>query len=420
MIRTAKFFIFSFLLLTTNSISQVWIDKHYPGEINFFDMVFTDSLNGWITGDSGTVLRSSDGGESWDKINIGASEEEALYNLQILNDSIFIIGSVSSSLGSKFYMSSDFGVSWEEADFPYEGVYLTDFSFVNPDTGFVCGLSGKFFRTYDRMRNWEEIVDTNNFFAYRKILFRDALHGWILGGRIDLIGFVKRTTDGGDSWEHCIVTIEPLLDIFFVNDDTAYVAGGDPEYGGWVYFSSDGGINWEMQTVPPNVISFGNINFENPSLGWVSGAGSILSTTDRGVTWKIARLTNDFIYKTAMINEKVFWFAGSNGFLSLFIDTSSVTRILEEEEISVEPIFTVYPNPFNSLTKIKLNIEKNCFVKMELYNILGERIQIIIEDHFSRGTYLIPLDLNHYSSGIYLILLNSENSKQIQKIVLTK
>lgn len=418
--QRVKFFIISLILITSQNFSQVWIDKHYPGGINFFDIVFTDSLNGWITGDSGTVLSTSDGGELWNKVNIGASEEEALYNLQILSDSIFIVGSVSSSRGSKFYLSSDYGVSWEETTFPHEGVYLTDFSFVNPDTGFVCGLSGKFFRTYDGMRNWEEIVDTNNFFAYRKILFRDALNGWILGGRIDLIGFVKRTTDGGDTWEHSIVTIEPLLDIYFVNDDTAYVAGGDPEYGGWVYFSSDGGINWEMQTVPPNVISFGNINFENPSLGWVSGAGSILCTTNRGVTWNISRFTNDFIYKTAMINEKVFWFSGSNGFLSLYIDTSSVTKISEKENISSEPMFSVYPNPFNSLTKIELSIKKNCFVKMELYNILGERIQIIIEDHFSRGTYAIPLDLNHYSSGIYFIFLNSENKKQIQKIVLTK
>lgn len=86
-----------------------------------------------------------------------------------------------------------------------------------------------------------------------------------------------------------------------------------------------------------------------------------------------------------------------------------------------------YPNPFNSSTRINFTLPYGSFVKLELYNILGELVKIVANGFFSTGDHSVLVttdDLingNHtISSGIYFYKLSTENNTLIKKMILLR
>lgn len=79
----------------------------------------------------------------------------------------------------------------------------------------------------------------------------------------------------------------------------------------------------------------------------------------------------------------------------------------------------IYPNPTNGQLFIKINTKSNTNIKLEIYNILGDKV-------LSQNTYLqsglnhIPLYLYNLTSGIYVIQIVGNNLKQTTKIILNK
>ncbi|MBX2976663.1 MAG: T9SS type A sorting domain-containing protein [Ignavibacteriaceae bacterium] len=413
--------------LSTSIFPQKWIDKRYENGTNLFSVVFLDSLNGIIVGDSGLVLLTNDAGESWTKNN-SINFSGTLLNLHLV-DSLHLYSLGRSYSGhSYFLVSSDKGNTWSSHQFTFLNVYLTDMHFLNKDTGWVCGLYGKIYRTTDMMNSWEELTDGENTFPLRRIFFTDIDNGWVLGGRIDMIGFIRRTYDQGNSWRNKVITIEPLYDIYRLNEDTIYVVGGDPEFGGWIYQSSDKGETWELQDVPIGTITLYRISFDNPTLGWATGAGSILNTTDKGITWETSFTTDESVFSISSSNGKDYWFAGTNGFLMFYKDTSKVDSLPnsinnqrnDDSDIKSLSDISVFPNPFNSSTKINFKLSKNSFVSVELYDILGSKVNSIMYDNLFGGNYSIPINLTNYSSGVYFIVLKTPNEISTNKIFLIK
>jgi hypothetical protein len=79
-------------------------------------------------------------------------------------------------------------------------------------------------------------------------------------------------------------------------------------------------------------------------------------------------------------------------------------------------LFQNYPNPFNPATKIKYQIEKNSFVSIKVYDILGREIENLVNERQNAGTYEVSFDGSNLPSGIYFYRLqveNSDNSKQV-------
>ncbi len=78
-------------------------------------------------------------------------------------------------------------------------------------------------------------------------------------------------------------------------------------------------------------------------------------------------------------------------------------------------LYQNYPNPFNPNTKIKFNIEKESNVELSLFNVLGERVGILVNQTFSEGEHEYILKGDGLSSGIYFVRLQSgENVSEIK------
>jgi hypothetical protein len=100
--------------------------------------------------------------------------------------------------------------------------------------------------------------------------------------------------------------------------------------------------------------------------------------------------------------------------------TSSTTYIAP---IAVPQDFSIgnYPNPFNPSTKIKYTIPAESTINLVIYNIIGEKIDELINDIQQPGTYELNWNASNHPSGIYLLSINisplnggPKNSKTIK------
>jgi 5'-nucleotidase len=84
-----------------------------------------------------------------------------------------------------------------------------------------------------------------------------------------------------------------------------------------------------------------------------------------------------------------------------------------------------YPNPFNPQTEIAYHLPCDTHVKLTVYNILGQQVKVLVDEHQSAGTRSVIWDGHDQngekvSSGIYLYKLQAEELTQTKKMSLLK
>lgn len=79
-----------------------------------------------------------------------------------------------------------------------------------------------------------------------------------------------------------------------------------------------------------------------------------------------------------------------------------------------------YPNPFNPLTTIEFAIGQTSFVKLEVYNSLGEKVADLLNEPKEQGSYKINFNSDNLSSGIYFAKLEAGSNIKTIKMSLMK
>ena len=86
-----------------------------------------------------------------------------------------------------------------------------------------------------------------------------------------------------------------------------------------------------------------------------------------------------------------------------------------------------YPNPFNPTTTIKFGLPTQSRVKLEIYNTLGQRIAILVDEQKEAGFYEANWDASSVASGLYFYRLEAINESntangftQVKKMILIK
>jgi hypothetical protein len=79
-----------------------------------------------------------------------------------------------------------------------------------------------------------------------------------------------------------------------------------------------------------------------------------------------------------------------------------------------------YPNPFNPSTTIQFSIPEQTFVKLEVFNSLGEKISTLVSEELNTGNYKYEWGPKNLSSGIYFYKLSSERFSEMKKMILLK
>jgi photosystem II stability/assembly factor-like uncharacterized protein len=299
------------LLFHTSNSGATWTiqgtdaDRQYA--LNGVSAV--DTNNAWVTGNHGTILRTRDGGLTWqhqtmppelpsdvavnfvtaasDRIAwaLAGRVDEPSYILYTPDSGdtwavqyeadvapghlnwieaastqvAYVVGGVSASLAGastnegvgRIYRTTDSGLHWEQS--PNPAATVISVHAVNETQAWAVGKEGSILRTYDAGATWEALpggggVDYNAVFTF------DGREVWVVGDE-ELIMYTSNGQDAADQ------------------------------------------VRWETQYPPDDIPGsqwFMDVRFVTNKEGWIAGIptreaqdGSILHTTDGGKTWKL-------------------------------------------------------------------------------------------------------------------------------------
>jgi hypothetical protein len=79
-----------------------------------------------------------------------------------------------------------------------------------------------------------------------------------------------------------------------------------------------------------------------------------------------------------------------------------------------------YPNPFNSTTLIKYDLLVDCRVRLDVYNVVGQRVATLVDEKQKAGYKVARWDAGSFSSGIYFYRLQAGDYVQTRKMVLIR
>ncbi len=80
-----------------------------------------------------------------------------------------------------------------------------------------------------------------------------------------------------------------------------------------------------------------------------------------------------------------------------------------------------YPNPFNPTTQIEYSLQKATHVLLEIYNVRGQRVAVLLNNKQPEGWHRLVWDATGYASGSYFVRLQAgKEFTAVKKVVLTK
>jgi Secretion system C-terminal sorting domain len=168
-------------------------------------------------------------------------------------------------------------------------------------------------------------------------------------------------------------------------------------------------LNWSTATETNNqMFEIQRRTNENEyfTIGYVEGAGTTTEPRDYNYTDKTTT-TGTYYYRLKQI------------------DFDGRFEYSDEVEVEVKgPLnFTLeqnYPNPFNPSTKISYSIPEAGYVKLSVYNVVGEEVAVLVDKQVDAGFYEVNFDAKNLPSGAYIYKLQANNSFEVKKMLLTK
>lgn len=105
---------------------------------------------------------------------------------------------------------------------------------------------------------------------------------------------------------------------------------------------------------------------------------------------------------------------------SISIEVTSLTAV-EERAPHAFQLLQNSPNPFNPTTTIRFSVENTAVTRLQVYNLLGERVATLFDGVAEAGTfYRVTVDGSSWTSGMYVYRLQSGNRHAAKKLLLMK
>jgi hypothetical protein len=228
-----------------------------------------------------------------------------------------------------------------------------------------------------------------------------------VGSLIDEFRFYNRALDAdeiGFTWNQTLPVVIPVELTSF----TASVIGTDVQLS-WATASETNNMGFEVER---GVLSpeYGVLRWEN--IGFVDGYGT---TTE--------------LKSYSFIDEKVE--PGIYFYRLKQIDFDGTFEYSFEVEVEMfAPADYIleqnYPNPFNPSTQIRFAIPEAGRVKLEIYNLLGQKISDLLDEDLSAGYHTVDFSTGSFgnaenlSSGVYIYTINANGFVSSKKMILLR
>ena len=101
--------------------------------------------------------------------------------------------------------------------------------------------------------------------------------------------------------------------------------------------------------------------------------------------------------------------ASSNGMIPLTVS-----------EVNDFAISNAYPNPFNPSTSIELDLNKDSYVSINVYNVSGQLVDQIFSGNLNSSNHRFTWDASFVSSGVYFMNIQVDDILETKKLMLVK
>lgn len=245
----------------------------------------------WASGSKGTVLRTTDGGTTWNVIHVIGAEKLDFRGIKALDaqNAIIVSAGLAEEGQAKIYRTTDAGNSWQLVwETSQKGVFLDG------------------------------------------IAFWDSKNGVIFGDPIDNHLYLLKTSDGGNTWQRlspaALPSNLPNEASFAASNSTMVVAGKSNIWIGSggadrarVFFSTDRGLHWQVTDTPMKADASSGVfglHFWDLKNGIAVGGNykaekedfeNVIITKDGGKTWQKATSTTPAGLKEAVARLKNGW-----------------------------------------------------------------------------------------------------------------
>ena len=279
-------------------------------QTNLNSIVYVDSQTVVIVGGQGTILRSTDGGVTWNLVsspspgvtlnsvvglpggvllaagsygdliasNNGGASWYPYYPHGGLQGNVSEMGFPSLSFGyaatdSGLYFSQDAGETWTAAHLPASPP-VQSAGFANSQVGWInAGLNGAIYRTTDGGAHWNEVGLGMTPVSATDIVALSPSEAWILQYQ----GTVWKTTDGTNYTTMELRTQQKTHQIF-VDPPYAWVVSDDAN----TFYTADSGACWIEESVP-QIPELYSVSFYSPQQGVTAGDGVVWYTNNGGL-----------------------------------------------------------------------------------------------------------------------------------------
>jgi photosystem II stability/assembly factor-like uncharacterized protein len=429
--RTVFLFVIVFLIRSSAEAQNFWRELPRPTSKLFFQLSFLDSLRGWACGFDGTMMKTTNGGNSWQGQNAGVSTH--IHDVYALNDRFgwaltfehFV--DTLTWFGTRILKTTNGGTTWTNQQYPESGEFFNAITFQDSLRGWMAGEFGHLVRTTNGGATWIPVQVDSSIYArwgLVNIRFLTPSYGFVMGGRIDILGVVWRTTNGGLRWTpyEGPPPAEPVHDVHMVDSLHLVGVAGDVDYGASMIRTRNGGELWDYTYL--NI--FGeprSLSFRTPSEAWVplGFAGSLMYTRDTAHTWTAIDTPHRLpIYDLAFTDSLTGFAVGDSGI---------VLKYFKSADAVAEPLFEVprtfslqqnYPNPFNPTTTISYDVPWESSITIKVFNLLGEEVQTLVQQRKEPGRHFVNFNSDNLPSGLYVYRLQAGHFIQSKKMLLLR
>jgi hypothetical protein len=104
------------------------------------------------------------------------------------------------------------------------------------------------------------------------------------------------------------------------------------------------------------------------------------------------------------------------------VDSNSVyiedlSTAFNSSSIINENSFAIFPNPFSENTMIQYDLKNDATIELSLYNLLGAKVETLINTKQSKGKHQFNLTKEKLNAGVYFFTLSIDNIRSTKKII---
>lgn len=348
---------------------------------------YPDRLLAMAVGDSGLAVRSTDGGATWQRIDLGTKAR--LDNVSFVDRLHGVITGIGVLLRTE-----DGGISWNALERP--APFLAELATPSPQrivavsgvmsTGIVLHLST------DAGRSWTERKihqDTETSFFVESIVFIDSLNGWAAGGLRPASSqgnvfndAIYRTSDGGVTWSKQLDAVmgdarRGINDIAFADAMKAVAVGRNEK----IIRTTDGGATWQEDSFRLNGSEFYcSVAYPTPGLAVVvTSQGQMLRYTEK-----------------------------------------PVSRVESGEKSADALRLTLWPNPAHSSLRVGFQLAERSDITISVVDELGQNMGLQVRETREKGEQSVEIDLGALRAGLYFVELTAGGTTRWKKIAVVR